>query len=59
MHKGIMVISHDFKLLKAVSDKMIYLHSNGSAEILSHADFFESDLFSQMQHNQKNIDFFS
>ena len=59
MHKGIIVISHDFDLLRDISDKIIYLHTNGSAEYLSHKQFFDSDLYRQIQQRQKNITFFS
>ncbi len=45
LHKGIIVISHDFSLLHDVASKIIYLHTNGSAEYLTHSEFFE---------NQKN-----
>ncbi len=37
---GIIVISHDFNLLKTVSDKIIYLKDNGSTETMAQAQFF-------------------
>ncbi len=59
MHKGIIVISHDFELLRTVADRIMYLNPDGSAVFYSHREFFEGKKYSQIISESKNINFLS
>ena len=59
MHKGIIVISHDFELLRTVSDKIIFLQTTGSANVSSKREFFEGEKYKQIISDSIKIDFLS
>jgi energy-coupling factor transporter ATP-binding protein EcfA2 len=59
MHKGIIVISHDFELLRTVANKIMYLNPDGSAVFYSHREFFEGKKYKQIISESKNINFLS
>ena len=41
LNNGVIVISHDYDLLEKIADKILYIHSNGSADMMTKKEFFE------------------